>query len=214
MIPLNIINNFKALLCYNNLFIIVNLAQIGKNQMDSDQELKALNEINSIFQKIEDQATRNRILNWAWDKYSSDTPPSSVVPNIQNKQTPKNRTTKKKKKSNKISPTFVKDLNLNPNDSKKFIDFVSEKKPSSNPEKCTISIYYLKKILLLNNITINHIYTCYKEAKWKLPSDLYNILAVTSSRNAFIDTSNMDDIQIAVRGENLVEHELPKVNKS
>lgn len=121
---------------------------------------------------------------------------------------------KKAPAGNKQSYSIIKDLDLRGGENQSFIDFVEEKAPSSAIEFNTVSVYYLKETLGKNDININHINTCYKEAKRKPPGDFLSSMRDTSSNKyGYIDFSNKDDIQIPHRGTSFVEHDLPKKKK-
>ena len=85
-----------------------------------------------------------------------------------------------------------------------------EKKPKSNYEFNTLAVYYLKHDLKLEKVTPDHIYTCYKEASRKIPGAFRQSLYDTSSSAGYIDTKDINNISMTTRGENLVEHDLPR----
>ena len=58
-------------------------------------------------------------------------------------------------------------------------------------------------------ITVDHVFTCYRIAGWKIPPDLANSLRLTASKKGYIDTANSQNILLANHGINRVEHELP-----
>lgn len=111
-----------------------------------------------------------------------------------------------KNSSLKESYAVIKDLDLSQPEPLK--DFYAKKTPRSALEKNTVFIYYLSKIADIKNISLNHIYSCYKEVGEKLPSALKQSLADTSSKKGWIDTKSMNDIKITLKGEGLVEREL------
>jgi hypothetical protein len=120
----------------------------------------------------------------------------------------------KKKNPSKQSFQIVKDMNLRgANGKPSFSEFCDLKKPKSNIEFNVVAIYYLSKVLELENTTLDHIYTCYKEASRPLPINLRQGLIDTSgSKYGYINIKG-NDYSIPVRGENLVEHELPRQSK-
>jgi len=61
---------------------------------------------------------------------------------------------------------------------------------------------------------VDHIYTCFKEATWKVPPNLANSLAVTANRKGWSNTEDTRDLRVTVSGENLVEHDLPRKEPS
>lgn len=187
--------------------------------MTQVSELDTMKEIDESLSKIEDPEVRSRILNWIWAKFSPDPPPSHVdehnKSNTNKGQATKPRKAKRSKKpKGKNTLTIIRDLNLRPQGSTSFPDFVAQKKPSNMLERCVVSVYYLIHTLNQGTVTSDHIYTCFKFVKeWRLPADLDTTLSEAASRHGWIDSSNRENIKLTVIGENLVEHDLPKTNK-
>lgn len=187
--------------------------------MGDVSEIDALKAIDDMLSKISDSNTKDRILDWAFKKYSSMPKPvvNDAVEDDENnivvtKKKPKKKKAKTKAKNKTKTSTslsIVKDLNLKPSGKKSFKDFVDEKKPSSNQQKCVVSVYYLINKLKLSNIEINHIYTCYKDAGWRTPADLANTLQYTASVKGWLDTRHSADIKLTTHGDNLIEYDLP-----
>lgn len=186
--------------------------------MGKVSEIDALKAIDDALSGLDDPEARNRVLAWAWKKFSSKPAPAADE-DLESAET--TTTTKKPKKKAsgakgkvkgkaKASLALVKDLNLKPKGKKSLDQFVEGKKPSSHYKKCTVSVYYLKHELSLSAITESHVYTCFKHMKWRIPANLSNTLAYTSSHHGWLDTSNLQDIKVTTMGENLVEHDLPK----
>lgn len=189
--------------------------------MTEISEIDAMKVIDDTLNQITDKEARDRILEWAWKKFcsKSDTTLSSgIIP--QTKPPQKQKKVKKvggkksgKKSKSSASFSIVKDLNLKPSGKESFKDFTTKKAPSSNQEKCVVAVYYLQKVLELGNINFNHIFTCYKDAKWRAPGDIGNIVRLTSNRKGWLDTSDSTNIRVTVQGENLIEHDLPPKKK-
>jgi len=178
--------------------------------MDELNEISSLEVIDKVLSKLEDQAAKDRILQFVLSKHS---PTLNQNLNLGGsiKSTKKHKKSRKKtKKVTKHKITFVKELNLKPKGTKSFFDFAKEKKPSNYQEKCTVSVYFLVKELGVDNISPNHIYTCFKNIMWRTPNDLYNTLLKTAQAKGWIDTSDSNNIKITPMGENFVEHDLPK----
>lgn len=179
--------------------------------MSPVSEIDAIVALDNALSQLDDPSVRDRVLKWAWDKYSSKPlfsmePPPAISKPVRTKNT--NKKNAKGSAKTKSSPSIVKDLNLNPEGKKSFKDFIQDKQPTTNQQKCTVSLYYLRFELGIDSITINHVFTCYKTANWRV-ADLYNVLVLTASRKGWVDTSNMENIGITTHGENLVEHDLP-----
>lgn len=114
----------------------------------------------------------------------------------------------------KESWSMIKDLNLRGNgEIISLRDFYAEKNPSNNMENNTVFVYYLERKLGVTGISVNHVYTCYKDVNQHLPGALLQSLYDTSNRKAWIDTANVDNIRLTTHGENLVEHDLPPKKK-
>jgi hypothetical protein len=182
-------------------------------------EVEAIKVLEDTLSQVADPLERDRILSWAWEKYSSKPQPTAQP------SAPAAKSTKGKKKSPSAKksklpgkghskPTIVKDLNLTPKGKPAFREFAKTKLPKTHQERCTVSVYYLTEMLGLKSVSPDHVYTCYKDVQWKLPADLYNVLVLTANRKGWLDTRNTAAITVATVGENLVEHDLPRSAKS
>jgi hypothetical protein len=186
--------------------------------MGNVNEIDALKAIDDALSGLEDPDARNRVLAWAWKKFSlnpaptdnEDKDPSEITRKAKKFKKIISGTKGKAKVKAKPSLAIVKDLILKPKGKKSLDEFTEGKKPSSYYEKCTVSAYYLKHELVLSAITESHVYTCFKHMKWRVPADLSNTLAYTASQYGWLDTSNLQDIKVTTKGENLVEYDLPK----
>jgi hypothetical protein len=106
-------------------------------------------------------------------------------------------------------PSIVKDLNLRPSGKKTFKAFADEKQPQTHHERCVVAVHYLKNTLGIDGVTVDHVFSCYRDMNWRLPTNFANSLQVTSSLKGWLDTSDMDNIRLTVPGTNFVEHDLP-----
>ena len=184
--------------------------------MSSLNELDAMKIIDDALSQIEDEATKERILKWVWSKYSKEKLiiNKDIIPlKTENKKLNKKAKTNSSSKKQKTTLSIVKNLNLSPKGKKAFKDFIQDKQPKSDQEKCTVSVYHMQSNLELENIDVNHIFTCYKIGNWRVPADLPGTLKVTASQKGWLDTSNGNNIKTTTLGENLVEHDLPKNKK-
>ena len=175
-------------------------------------ELDAIKSIGEALSGVSDPITRDRILKWAWDKFSQ-TPSETPVDERANIVKKKAKKTTRKTTKTKTTPSIVKNLNLKPDGEESFKEFADSKKPSTNMEKCVVSVHYLANILQETQVDTNHVYTCFKEQGWRIPSDLNHSLRETASEKGWLDPSNMSKIKLTPHGENLIEHDLPKAKK-
>jgi hypothetical protein len=126
---------------------------------------------------------------------------------------PKSRTSQPKKTP---SYSLVKDLNLRPEAKKSLRDFFKEKTPTTQQDSLIVILYYLSRILELENISINHIYTGLKdltEFGVRVPGDIAQVMRTTASKKGWLDTSDANSLKMAVSGDNFVEHDLPNTKK-
>lgn len=131
---------------------------------------------------------------------------------------PKTRKTSKKKsikttpgkKTLTRQPKQLMDLNLRPKGKEPLKDFYAKYDVKTNFEKNVSFTYYLTKVINIKGITIDHIYTCYKETDQKVPENIYQSLADTKKHKGWIDTTNMEDIKLSIQGENYMEHDVPR----
>jgi hypothetical protein len=201
--------------------------RLGNNKrqdsMATISEIDALKAVDETLSAVEDTTARDRVLRWAWEKFSTRPIPkapqeeeeeSGTAPPKSKQKTGAQSAKAKPKGKAKLSPSIVKDLNLKPSGKKSLDAFSSEKKPSSNQQKCAVSVYYLRNELALDEVGADHIYTCFKHMKWRVPSDLRNTLQYTASKDGWLDTADMSDIKMTAIGDNLVEHDLPSPEKS
>jgi hypothetical protein len=186
-------------------------------------EIDALKAVDTALSGVDDPTARERVLSWAWKKFVSTHTPATADETGASEHLAKK--TKKKvissskakgKAKNKVKAplTMERDLNLKPKGKKSLDDFVNEKKPNSIYEKCTVVAYYLKHVLAIPAVSANHIYTCFKHMKWRTPANLLNSLAYTASHYGWLDTHDRNQINVSTMGENLIEHDLPRIKSS
>ncbi|WP_439473700.1 hypothetical protein [Algoriphagus formosus] len=124
---------------------------------------------------------------------------------------PKSKTTstRSNKSGSSQSYSLVTSLNLVSAGSKSLKDFFAEYDAKNNFDYNIIILYYLKNELTDIEVSVNHIYTCYKHLGLKVPN-ITQSLRDTKNRKGWIDTSNSDDLKVTIAGENYIEHEISK----
>lgn len=135
-------------------------------------------------------------------KQAEKIPETTVQPTI---NTPKIR-----KKAQPTSAQLLKDLDLSGrNGSQKSLkEFINEKNPSSNVQKTAAFVYYLETIMNLDEITIDHIFTCYKAMGYRIPQNLpQNITDTCSSRYGYVSRKD-GKYSMTVVGTNYIEFDL------
>ena len=125
---------------------------------------------------------------------------------------PEKKSQRTKKKGSPKQPQLVKNLDLSGKDVGKssLKEFVTEKAPSTNIERTAVFIYYLQNTLELEDISIDYVFSCYKDVNARLPANLQqNLTDTASSRYGYIEV-NSGKYTVTTIGSNLVEHDLPK----
>ncbi|MBN1217540.1 MAG: hypothetical protein JXM69_01310 [Anaerolineae bacterium] len=107
--------------------------------------------------------------------------------------------------------TLVSDLQLGASDGRpSLVEFMDAKFPLTNEERNIVFLYYLQHTLKLKPITPDHIYTCYKQAKIRVPLNLENSLRITADQHGWIKTTNTGAMTLTPSGKRYVEKQLPK----
>jgi hypothetical protein len=180
-------------------------------------ELDAIRSLDEVLSRLEDACARDRVLRWACEKFTAtsigrgtdDERGKTTIRSAARDGHKKKPLPAKAKGRVKTPPSFVRDLNLKPTGKKSLDDFAAQKLPRSHQHRGVLSVYYLLNELGLANVSVNHIYTCFKHMKWRVPSDLRNTLQYAASHNGWLNTTSMSSIKLTTIGENLVEHDMP-----
>lgn len=124
--------------------------------------------------------------------------------NLNRKETvaTKNKSVAKKTKSGQ--PNYLTEFDFAPNNEISLKEFSSKNNTTSNMEKNVLFVYYLQEILKIDDISIDHIYSCYRHIGLKIPS-FPQTLVDTKKRKSWIDTAHMNDIKITRVGLNYVQ---------
>lgn len=118
---------------------------------------------------------------------------------------------KAKKSASKESYSIDRHLNLRGDGSiPSFKEFFDEKSPSGAKQINAVAVYYLKKIIGISEVTLDHVYTCYSEVKKKPPTAFRQSFIDTKNKEGWIEFNEEGYLEIPHRGTVYVEHDLPK----
>ena len=122
----------------------------------------------------------------------------------------------KSKKSSATEPTLLKDFNLAGTDNYPGLrDFYAKYSVKTNMERNLVFTYYLSKVMGVESVGLNHIFSCYRNIVGvKIPGNLKQSLYDTSSKGWLSISSIEDDIATSIMGINHIEHDLPKAGDS
>lgn len=107
----------------------------------------------------------------------------------------------KKKTSNGTKYKVLSDIDFHPSGEKKLDDFVQEYNPKNDSERNLLFTYYLSKILKIQKITLDHLFTCYDAMKYKLPENMLGSFNNTKTRTSWL-TGDKSNIEITTKGLN------------
>jgi hypothetical protein len=111
--------------------------------------------------------------------------------------------------------TYMQDLKLgHTGDHPSLVEFMDAKLPITNEERNLIFLYYLQHILKVKPITLDHVYTCYREAKIRAPLNIENSLRMTAEHRGWIKANQNGAMTVTPDGKLYVEKQLPKKVKN
>lgn len=173
--------------------------------MDEIEAIKIVRETLDDLEKPE----RERVITWLISRYEY-----AGVGNVPKQKDVRPRrgasvSSKSGPKKHKQTLSLMKDINFRPDDEQAFSDFVDEKSPTNNKERCLVAAYYMKVVLGIESVSVNHVFSAYRDRGWKVPADLPNSLQQAGTQG-WLDTASGDDIKITTSGENTILHDLPK----
>lgn len=115
-----------------------------------------------------------------------------------------------RKSTGKESYSVDRNLNLRgSNNQPPFREFHEGKKPRTAQEFNAVAVYYLKRVLELENATLDHAYTCYKEVSRPAPKAFKQSFIDTKNRGGWIEFDSEGYLLIPHRGVVFVENDLP-----
>ena len=191
-----------------------------------DKELEAIYKCHEYLQDL-DNDSRMRVFKYLLDRYgivnnnnfqASANPVNNIetiIPEIIQKEeekgvkTLKSHNAKKTKSSGNQSYNLISSLDLVSKGKMSLKDYFGQFITKNNFEYNIVILNYLKNEIHEENVGVNHIYTCYKHLSIKVPS-LKQSLFDTKHRKGWIETANLDDLQITVAGENFMDHEIAR----
>jgi 6-pyruvoyl-tetrahydropterin synthase len=128
---------------------------------------------------------------------------------------PRRSTLKAGSGGSKAKPTgdikFLTDLNLRPNGRDSLKDYSAKYDIKTGEELSLMIVYYLKEVLKEEKVTLNHLFTAYKELGKKIPQHFRQTLTNQKNAKNWIDVSDWEDIKYTIPGMNHMEHDIVKV---
>ncbi|MDX1537759.1 hypothetical protein [Arsukibacterium sp.] len=165
------------------------------------------------FVKIIYEDFKNRLVEKsASPKVEHATPePEKSQPKTTKTSKPTSNGTSASKQKSKKAPEFLKNLDLSGSgDSPSLKNFFSGYQHKTNYERNLIFVHYLKEILEVEKVTLDHIFTCYKNVGHKIPKALEQSLRDTSKEKGWVDIDDLEDIKVPVAGFNHLTHDMEK----
>jgi hypothetical protein len=110
---------------------------------------------------------------------------------------------------------FLEDLPLTAGEGRgALVEFMDLKFPITNEERNLVFLYYIQHVLKIKPIKADHIYTCYRAAKIRVPLNLESSLETTVNQRRWIKKTKTGRLSVTPSGKLYVEKQLPKKLKS
>lgn len=111
----------------------------------------------------------------------------------------------------KKAPGIAKDLDLSGGaDDPSLKEFYGRYDHKSNFERNLIFTYYLKQVISIDKVNLDHIFTCYRNVGQKIPKALEQSMRDTAKDRGWVDIDDLENIDVPVGGINHLEHDLTK----
>jgi len=107
----------------------------------------------------------------------------------------------------------VEDLNLHPAEKESFTDFHRRHQHSTQREQLLLAVYYLEVVLESEEITPQHVYTCFEEVGASSPNDLPQAMRNLCSRKQWIKKNGKNKFAMTMPGINHVKQKLVQDSK-
>lgn len=111
--------------------------------------------------------------------------------------------------------TFLQELDLSAaDDYPSLVEFMDSKFPITYEERNLVFLHYLHNIRKIKPVKIDHIYTCYKAAKIRVPLNIENSLETTAKQRRWIKIAKNGNLTVTPAGKQYLEKQLPKKVKN
>jgi hypothetical protein len=127
--------------------------------------------------------------------------------NAGNGAPPANR--RKRRRGSVAAVSADRSIDFRPSGKPSLREFVADKRPTSNPQRNVVAVYYLEQVLSLPSVSAGQVLAVYKECGWREPGSILNSLRVTASTKNWLDTSDSAAIRTTPSGRGVVEHDMP-----
>jgi hypothetical protein len=167
-----------------------------------------------IVDNIVNGTTSTNLSNENFDDKSETHKTLDLPKKVSKQQSPKGDSSglKKSKSSSSKEPKYLTDFDFKPSGQKSLKEYYNEFLAKTNYDRNLIFLYYLQEILKINDITIDHIYSCYREVGLKIPSFPQTLIDTTANKG-WITTANTSDLKVTRAGINYIQHDMPKNDK-
>lgn len=111
--------------------------------------------------------------------------------------------------------TYLADLDLDGtlDGQPSLVEFMDSKLPITNEERNLVFLYYLQFVVAQDNITLDHLYTCYRKAKIRAPQNMAHSVQMTMRHYGWLSGPN-DSLTVTPEGKAYVDEQLPQTRKN
>lgn len=140
---------------------------------------------------------------------ASPPPIQEISPPVPAKKSVQPVSRAKTKRSGKEEPKFLGDLDLSIGSLGRLKEFHARYLAKTNYEHNLIFVYYLKEGTGLDEVSEDHIFTCYRTVQVKIPGALRQSLIDTKTKGWIVVEGG--SVRLTTAGRNHLEHDLAKV---
>lgn len=189
-----------------NSKLLINLHN-GTLEVEGSEDL--IKEIYSDFKHLLADADSSKKQDESGDKKPVDQIIKKQTANKKKSSSTKSHSSPKPKSSG--DPKMLTTLNLRPKGKMALKDYAAKYSIKTTEELSLLIVYYLIEELK-EKVSIDHIYTCYKELGKKIPQHLRQTLINQKNNKNYIDINDWDDIKFTIPGMNHMEHDIAKAD--
>jgi hypothetical protein len=100
----------------------------------------------------------------------------------------------------------LNDIDFHPDGKADLSTFVKKYSAKSDLERILLFVVYMKDVLEIENVTYDHVYTCFEELDLNTPPDVPQTTRNCASKAGYIDVSNSKSIIVTTNGKNKIRN--------
>jgi|GEM_PF-858774 len=141
------------------------------------------------------------IIKGAFDKSNKSKSTTSKKTKEENSSTPAGKSSKS---SNSKGLKILSNINFEPTGKESLKDFFGKYTPANDNERNLLFVYYLQNVLEIDQVTFDHVYSCYDILELRISESLPQTIRNTASRTKWIETKK-SILSVTIKGSNQIK---------